>query len=91
MLKFNFYDAELIQPSGAKLTVNGIKYVSTREISDSGRSIAFVYEVDETPIIHAADIKAVMANPDVAPLQVIAVVFWDEIIALEAAGAAKRC
>jgi hypothetical protein len=76
---YDFFNVQLMQPNGRPVTLYGRKFLLNREHRSLGRTLSFVYPLDETPI-------AQMAGPELDPaahaLPCEAIVFWDEIQAL---------
>ncbi len=76
---YEFFDARLNQPDGRSAALNGRKFLVNRDLRSSGRTLSFVYPMDDAAIPHA---EGGQIDPAAHALPCEAVVFWDEVQAL---------
>ena len=73
---YDFFNVRLAQPNGRPVVLNGRKVVLNHELRSLGRTLSFVYPLDEAPIEHR---KGDELDPTAFALPCEAIVFWDEV------------
>jgi hypothetical protein len=77
--EYDFFHAQLRQPNGQLVDLNGRKFIVNRELGSGGRVLSFVYALTETPL---AKVSGEQLDPTAHALPCEAIVFWDEVQAL---------
>jgi hypothetical protein len=77
--EYDFFHAQLKQPNGQLVDLNGRKFIVNREFGAGGRMLSFVYTLPETPI---EQVSGELLDPAAHALPCEAIVFWDEVQAL---------
>jgi hypothetical protein len=77
--EYDFFHAQLKQPNGTPVELNGRKFIVNREFGAGGRMLSFIYTLPETPI---EQVRGEHLDPTAHALPCEAIVFWDEVQAL---------
>jgi hypothetical protein len=77
--EYDFFHAQLRQPNGQLVDLNGRKFIVNRELGAGGRMLSFVYPLTEAPL---GQESGEQLDPAAHALLCEAIVFWDEVQAL---------